>query len=82
MSPEERTLIDNLVRRINQIVDPFVNVYSLITQNKTDFRIIMDAEQSYLQKAIFNLSEQYQIKFNKDKVYIIPTLQNYLVEAA
>jgi hypothetical protein len=41
----------------------------------------MDAEQSYIQGAIFALSEQYQKKFNKDKIYIIPTLQNYLVKA-
>ncbi len=38
----------------------------------------MDAEQSYVQLAIECLAEQMQGKYNKDKVYIIPTIQNYL----
>jgi hypothetical protein len=38
----------------------------------------MDAEQSYIQQAIFSISEQYQIKYNKSRLYIIPTLQNYI----
>lgn len=38
----------------------------------------MDAEQSYVQRSIESISEQIQAKYNQNKVYIIPTLQNYL----
>ncbi len=38
----------------------------------------MDAEQTYVQSAIEFIAEQMQAKYNKDKIYIIPTVQNYL----
>lgn len=38
----------------------------------------MDAEQSYVQLAIEFIAEQMQAKYNKEKIYIIPTVQNYL----
>ncbi len=41
-------------------------------------RILVDAEQSYVQLAIEFIAEQMQAKYNKDKIYIIPTVQNYL----
>jgi proline dehydrogenase len=46
--------------------------------SKNGFRILVDAEQSYVQKAIESISEQLQARYNKDKVFILPTLQNYL----
>ena len=47
----------------------------LVTNN---FRILVDAEQTYVQKAIESFSEQLQAKYNKEKIFILPTLQNYL----
>ena len=41
-------------------------------------RILVDAEQSYVQLAIEFIAEQMQGKYNKEKIYIIPTVQNYL----
>ncbi len=41
-------------------------------------KIVIDAEQSYIQDAIFSLSQQYQMRYNRDRIFLIPTLQNYL----
>jgi proline dehydrogenase len=38
----------------------------------------VDAEQSYVQKGIESISEQLQEEYNRDRTYIIPTIQNYL----
>ena len=38
----------------------------------------MDAEQSYVQKAIESVSEQLQERYNRVRPYVIPTIQNYL----
>jgi hypothetical protein len=47
-------------------------------QNKNNFRILVDAEQSYVQKGIESISEQLQEQYNQKRAYIIPTIQNYL----
>jgi proline dehydrogenase len=39
---------------------------------------LVDAEQTYVQKAIESISEQLQERYNKNQAYIIPTIQNYL----
>lgn len=49
-----------------------------LIKNTTGFKILIDAEQSYVQKAIEVISEQLQHKYNKNQLYIIPTIQNYL----
>ena len=49
-----------------------------VIENKNNFRILVDAEQSYVQKAIESISEQIQEQYNKAQLYIIPTIQNYL----
>lgn len=41
----------------------------------------MDAEQSYFQRGIESFSEQLQERYNKTKLFIIPTIQNYLKES-
>ena len=38
----------------------------------------MDAEQTYIQIAIEEISEQLQYHYNQERIYIIPTIQNYL----
>ena len=38
----------------------------------------MDAEQSYVQRAIECISEQLQELYNKKTLFILPTIQNYL----
>ena len=50
----------------------------LIFQNKNGFKILVDAEQSYVQRAIESISEQLQESYNKEHLYIVPTIQNYL----
>ena len=52
--------------------------YFSLFQNTNGLRILVDAEQSYVQLAIEFIAEQMQAKYNKDKIYIIPTVQNYL----
>lgn len=47
-------------------------------QNQTNFKILVDAEQSYVQLGIESVSEQMQEKYNKNTIYILPTIQNYL----
>lgn len=38
----------------------------------------MDAEQSYVQRAIECVSEQLQEIYNQEQLFILPTIQNYL----
>jgi proline dehydrogenase len=38
----------------------------------------VDAEQSYVQRCIESVSEQMQERYNKNRAYVIPTIQNYL----
>lgn len=68
----------NLLHRLERIVAPFADVILILSKNPNNFRILVDAEQTYVQLAIECLSEQMQGKYNKNKVYIIPTIQNYL----
>ena len=49
LSKHELTLVNNLTRRVNLILDPFA-------KDTNNFRVIIDAEQSYIQDAIFSLS--------------------------
>jgi proline dehydrogenase len=49
-----------------------------VNQNKNNFRILVDAEQSYVQKGIESISEQLQERYNQSQAYILPTIQNYL----
>lgn len=39
---------------------------------------MVDAEQSYTQRCIETISDQLQERYNKERAYIIPTIQNYL----
>ena len=39
---------------------------------------MVDAEQSYTQLAIESITEQLQLKYNRKRAYILPTIQNYL----
>jgi proline dehydrogenase len=47
-------------------------------QNPNDLKVLVDAEQSFVQRAIEDVVEQLQAKYNQEKAYIINTLQNYL----
>ena len=50
-------------------------------QNGNDVRVLIDAEQSFLQRAIECIAEQIQAKYNQQRSYAISTLQNYLRSA-
>eukprot|EP01017_Pseudomicrothorax_dubius_P033921 TRINITY_DN4595_c0_g2_i9.p1 TRINITY_DN4595_c0_g2~~TRINITY_DN4595_c0_g2_i9.p1 ORF type:complete len:507 (-),score=98.08 TRINITY_DN4595_c0_g2_i9:28-1548(-) len=45
---------------------------------ENDIKIMVDAEQTYLQNAIDAFTQQYQNKFNKERLFIFNTIQNYL----
>ena len=47
-------------------------------QNGNNVRVLIDAEQSFLQRAIECIAEQIQAKYNQQRPYAINTLQNYL----
>jgi len=71
LTPQEKAQTDNCIRRLEMICEPCAD-------NMNGFRILVDAEQTYVQKAIESISEQLQAKYNKEKIFILPTLQNYL----
>ena len=50
-------------------------------QSPNSFRILVDAEQSYIQRAIESVCEQMLHKYNRHRLYIISTIQNYLKQA-
>lgn len=56
LSKHELTLVNNLTRRVNLILDPFAKVLNCVMKDTNNFRVIIDAEQSYIQDAIFSLS--------------------------
>lgn len=42
-----------------------------------DLKIMIDAEESWMQKAIDNLAEEMMLKYNKDRTVVFTTLQMY-----
>ncbi|MCK0114961.1 proline dehydrogenase family protein [Gelidibacter sp. F63206] len=47
------------------------------TAGTADLKIMIDAEESWMQKAIDNLVEEMMLKYNKDRTVVFTTLQMY-----
>lgn len=66
---EEEEMFNNLIRRIETIAR---HAY------ETDVRIMIDAEQTYLQPAINRITMEMMKKYNKNKSIVFNTYQCYL----
>ena len=70
---EESESLQKLINRITTISDK---------AKETNCYILVDAEQSYLQLAIYNIVEQLMHIYNTDQsAFIFNTIQNYTVES-
>jgi len=68
-TPEEERNFKNFIRRWDSIVK--------LSKEKNNW-ILVDAEQTYIQDAIRNITEQFQYLHNSDKFHILNTYQGYL----
>ncbi|EGR31817.1 proline dehydrogenase, putative [Ichthyophthirius multifiliis] len=60
---------ENFIRRMNQVLD---------TASKNKTRVLIDAEQTYIQQSIDSFIQQFQLKYNKEIPIVYNTIQNYL----
>jgi len=73
-SSQEIDDTSKFIKRLTLIIDE---------AKKTRSYILVDAEQSYLQKAIYNIVEQLMYQYNSPEFYFIfNTVQNYTIESA
>ncbi|KAL4490914.1 hypothetical protein ABPG72_008650 [Tetrahymena utriculariae] len=69
LDQHEISKAENFLRRMEFVFDAAF-------RNKT--RVLVDAEQSFIQRAIDSFLEQYQIKYNVEAPIVYTTFQNYL----
>lgn len=68
LSSQEQNEWDRIKNRLEKICQAAVDY---------DTKLLIDAEESWMQDAADNLIEEMMVKFNKDKAYIFNTLQCY-----
>lgn len=70
---------------LSQITESVTRIQNIITKAKSlspTASVVMDAEQTYLQDAIFNLTEQLQkVNNNKNQTLMMNTIQGYCKDA-
>ncbi|HET7434107.1 MAG TPA: proline dehydrogenase family protein [Thermoanaerobaculia bacterium] len=71
LSAEERAAFDRVVARVRQICE---------VAAAAKLRILIDAEESWIQQAIDDMAEQMMAQFNREQPIVYTTLQMYRVD--